>query len=121
MQNGLREYIISTLDSKGIKMLEICTSDTHFTSGKRTRQGYYPLGEMSNHSNIVEMLFDMSSKSIETSRSSNFELLLSKSKIRVMGKDQFDEYSAALDKSMNITKVFLIVTITIVLSMLLVS
>ncbi len=121
MQNGLREYIISTLDSKGIKMLEICTSDTHSTSGKRTRQGYYPLGEMSNHSNIVEMLFDMSSKSIETSRSSNFELLLSKSKIRVMGKDQFDEYSAALDKSMNITKVFLIVTITIFLSMLIVS
>lgn len=121
MQNGLREYIISTLDSKGIKMLEICTSDTHSTSGKRTRQGYYSLGEMSNHSNIVERLFDMSSKSIETSRSSNFELLLSKSKIRVMGKNQFDEYSAALDKSMNITKVFLMVTITIVLSMLIVS
>jgi putative membrane protein len=121
MQNGLREYIISTLDNKGIKMLEICTSDTHSTSGKRTRQGYYPLGEMSNHSNIVEMLFNMSSKSIETSHPSNFEFLLSKSKIRVMGKDQFDDYSGALDKSINITKVFLLVTITIVLSMLIVS
>jgi putative membrane protein len=121
MQNGLREYIISTLDNKGIKMLEICTSDTHSTSGKRTRQGYYPLGEMSNHSNIVEMLFNMSSKSIETSHPSNFEFLSSKSKIRVMGKDQFDDYSGALDKSINITKVFLLVTITIVLSMLIVS
>ncbi len=121
MQNGLREYIISTLDNKGIKMLEICTSDTHSTSGKRTRQGYYPLGEMSNHSNIAEMLFNMSSRSIETSHPANFELLLSKSKIRVMGKDQFDDYSGALDKSMNITKVFLLITITIVLSMLIVS
>jgi putative membrane protein len=63
----------------------------------------------------------MSSKSIETSHPSNFELLRSKSKIRVMGKDQFDEYSGALDKSMNITKVSLLVTITIVLFMLIVS
>jgi putative membrane protein len=121
MQNGLREYIISTLENKGIKMLEICTSDTHSTSGKRTRQGYYPLGEISNHSNIAQTLFNVSSKSMETSHPSKFELLQSKSKIRVMGKDQFDDYSGALDKSMNITKVFLLVTITIVLSMLIVS
>src|SRR5919199_2558178 len=121
MHNGLREYIINALDNKGIKMLEICTSDTHSTSGKRTRQGYYPLGEMSHHGSIVQTLFNMSSKSIETSHPSNFELLRSKSKIRVMGKDQFDEYSGALDKSMNITKLFLLVTITIVLFMLIVS
>jgi putative membrane protein len=121
MENGLREYIIGTLDKKGIKMLEICTSDTHSTSGKRTRQGYYALGNISNHNKIVEEFFNMSSKSIETACVSNFEIRLTKSKIRVMGKDQFNDYSRALDKSMNITKVFLLVTVTIVLSMLIIS
>ena len=121
MENGLREYIISTLDNKGIKMLETCTSDTHSTSGKRTRQGYYALGNITKHGKIAEMLFNISTKSIETAYLSNFELLLTKSKIRVMGKDQFDDYSCALDKSMNITKIFLLVTVITVLSMLIIS
>ena len=121
MENGLREYLINELNTKGIKMLEICTSDTHSTSGKRTRQGYYPLGTISAHSEISNMLFNVSNRSIFSACMSNFELLLAKSKIKVMGKDQFNDYSCALDKSMNITKVFLLITIAIVLSMLILS
>ena len=121
MKNGLREYLINELNTKGIKMLEICTSDTHSTSGKRTRQGYYPLGTISIHTEIANMLFDMSNRSIVNASMSNFELLVAKSKIKVMGKDQFNDYSWALDKSMNITKVFLLITIAIVLCMLIVS
>jgi putative membrane protein len=121
MENGLREYIINALNNRGIKMIEVCTSDTHSTSGKRTRQGYYSLGNISIHSKIAEIFFEISNKSIETAHISNFELLLSKSKIKVMGKDQFDDYSCALDKSMNITKIFLLVTITTFVSMLILS
>ena len=121
MDNGLREYVINELNAKGIKMLEICTSDTHSTSGKRTRQGYYPLGSISTHSEIANMLLDMSNRSIVNACMSNFELLASKSKIKVMGKDQFIDYSCALDKSMNITKVFLMITIAIILCMLIIS
>jgi putative membrane protein len=121
MENGLREYVINELNTKGIKMLEICTSDTHSTSGKRTRQGYYPLGTISTHSEIANMLLDMANRSIVDACMSNFELLVSKSKIKVMGKDQFNDYSCALDKSMNITKVFLLITIAIVLCMLIIS
>jgi putative membrane protein len=121
MENGLREHVINELNTKGIKMLEICTSDTHSTSGKRTRQGYYPLGAVSAPSEIANMLFDMSKRSIVSACMSNFELLLAKSKIKVMGKDQFNDYSWALDKSMNITKVFLLITLAVVLSMLIIS
>jgi putative membrane protein len=121
MDNGLREYVINELNAKGIKMLEICTSDTHATSGKRTRQGYYPLGTISTHSEIANMLLDMSNRSVVNACMSNFELLVSKSKIKVMGKDQFIDYSCALDKSMNITKLFLLITIAIILCMLIVS
>ena len=121
MQNGLHEYIIDSLNNKGIEMIEVCTSDTHSTSGKRTRQGYYSLGNVSPHSKIVEIFFEISSKSIKTAAISTFELLLTKSKIKVMGKDQFDDYSSALDKSMNITKIFLLVTVTTFVSMLILS
>ena len=121
MENGLREHIIDSLNNKGIEMIEVCTSDTHSTSGKRTRQGYYPLGNISSHSKIAEIFFEISSKSIKTAAISKFELLLTKSKIKVMGKDQLDDYSSALDKSMNITKVFLLVTAATFASMLILS
>jgi putative membrane protein len=121
MENGLREVIIKELNNKGIRMIEVCTSDTHSTSGKRTRQGYYSLGNITAHSKIAQVFFEISNNSIKSTQKSNFELLLTESKIKVMGKDQFDDYSSALDKSMNITKIFLLMTITIFVSMLILS
>ena len=121
MENGLREHIIDELNNKGIRMIEVCTSDTHSTSGKRTRQGYYSLGNITAHSEIAQIFFEISNNSIKSAHISNFELLLTESKIKVMGKDQFNDYSSALDKSMNITKIFLLVTITIFVSMLILS
>jgi putative membrane protein len=52
---------------------------------------------------------------------STFELLSNRSTIKVMGKNQFKDYSIALDKSMNITKVFLVITLLVFIGMLLFS
>ncbi len=121
MQNGIHEHIISTLSNNGIKMIEVCTSDTHSTSGKRTRQGYYALGNVSKPDKVAEMYLQVSKKSIQKTGLASFELLLAESNIRVMGKDQFDDYSSALDKSMNITKIFLGITLVVFVSMLITS
>ncbi|HYY67655.1 MAG TPA: DUF2070 family protein, partial [Nitrososphaeraceae archaeon] len=40
MESQVRDAVLSNLKSHGFYMLEVCTSDTHFTSGKRTRHGY---------------------------------------------------------------------------------
>ena len=74
-------------------MIEVCTSDTHSTSGKRTRQGYYTLGNLSSPDKVAAMYFQISKKSIENAGISTFELLSTESNIRVMGKNQFDEHS----------------------------
>lgn len=110
MDNDLRDHIITKLSANGIQTLELCTSDTHSTSGKRTQEGYYALGKVSNHDEIAEMYLRLSKKSIEKASAAKFELLSSTSTIKVMGYRQFDDYAAALDRSMNITKVFLAVT-----------
>jgi putative membrane protein len=121
MRNGLRERIILTLNNHGMKMIEICTSDTHMTSGKRTRQGYYALGDRSDLDLVTQIYLRVAKKSIEKMEVANFELVLAESNIKVMGKNQFDDYSSALDKSMNITKIFLGITLLIFISMLFVS
>jgi putative membrane protein len=121
MRNDLRNYIISELNNDRINMLEICTSDTHSTSGKRNRQGYYTFGNFSKPQEVAKIYLQLSRKSIEKASPSTFELLLNRSPIKVMGKNQFKDYSIALDKSMNITKLFLVITLFLFIGMLIFS
>src|SRR5919107_5913540 len=121
MDNGLRDYIISHLNNNKINMLEICTSDTHSTSGKRNRQGYYTFGNISKPDQVANIYLQLSKKSIEKASPSTYELLSSRSAIKVMGKNQFKDYSIALEKSMNLTKIFLVITLMVFIGMLILS
>jgi putative membrane protein len=121
MNNGLRDYIISRLNNNRINMLEICTSDTHSTSGKRNRQGYYTFGNISKPDQVANIYLQLSRKSIEKASPSTYELLSSRSAIKVMGKNQFKDYSIALEKSMNLTKIFLVITLMVFIGMLIFS
>ncbi len=110
MRNEIRDYVIELFKKNNLNLLEICTSDTHSTSGKRNRNGYYTLGDISTKEEIGKLFLELSSSSFNHVRNCVFETCFSKSKVRVMGADQFDDYSHALDKSMKITKVFLTFT-----------
>ena len=121
MDNGLRDYIISHLNSNRINMLEICTSDTHSTSGKRNRQGYYTFGNISKPDQVANIYLQLSRKSIEKASPTTYELLSNRSAIKVMGKNQFKDYSIALEKSMNLTKIFLVTTLLVFIGMLIFS
>jgi putative membrane protein len=107
MKNGLREAILNKLTSQERHLVEICTSDTHSTSGKRTRNGYFALGELSKEDSIVEAFQALSHRAMELAESSSLELYSAISSIKVMGSKQLDDYSSALDRSMMLTKIFL--------------
>lgn len=94
-------------------MLEICSSDTHFSSGKRTRQGYYALGNVTSYEDIIRAFSEICQKAVTNTRSSKFSFLDSYSSIKLMGRDQFDNYATALNKSMNITKISLGITLAL--------
>jgi putative membrane protein len=113
MDNALRKRIVSHMSNKGLEMLEICTSDTHATSGKRTRQGYYVFGSVTDPSVASELFYSLSRRSIANITSSKFELFSAQTRIKVMGKKQFDEYATALNKSMRLSKIFVLVTIVV--------
>ncbi len=121
MENKLRDHIIAKLSQAGIKALDICTSDTHSTSGKRTSQGYYALGKTSNHDKITELFLKLSRNSFNRVNQARFELSTSSCEINVMGNRQFDAYATALNKSMNLTKAFVAVTSLYFVLMLILS
>jgi putative membrane protein len=121
MENGLRDRIISDLASQEIEVLEVCTSDTHETSGKRNRHGYYTFGNLSDHGKVSDLCLKLARNAIQTASKATFDLLITNSKVKVMGKRQFDEYSTALDRSMRITKIFLAITMLTFVIMLIAS
>ena len=121
MENTLRDHIASKV-ANGVSMLEVCTSDTHSTSGTRTKEGYLALGSTGGANSITSAFELISKKAAEGATDfCTFELGRASSKIRVMGKKQFEDYSSALDSSMNVTKIFIGVTFATYISMLVLS
>ena len=120
MENKARNRIVSKMNDNAT-MLEICSSDTHSTSGKRTREGYFALGTTTNPDEIAKVYVELCSKALEMAARSTFELASAHSAIKVMGKKQFEDYSSALDRSVGVTKVFLGITVASFIAMLILS
>lgn len=120
MENTTRDQVVSRINGNAT-MLEICSSDTHSTSGKRTREGYFALGTTTNPDKIAKVYIELCSRAIEMAAGSAFELASAHSAIKVMGKEQFEDYSSALDRSVTVTKVFLAITVASFIAMLIFS
>lgn len=120
MENRLRDHVITKIDGD-ITMLELCSSDTHSTSGKRTREGYFALGTTTSTDYIAEAYVQLCTKAAERATRSTFELASAQSTIKVMGKKQFEDYSSALDRSMSVTKIFVAITVATYVAMLFLS
>ncbi|HEY6755913.1 MAG TPA: DUF2070 family protein [Nitrososphaera sp.] len=120
MENTARDYIVSKVSGK-VTMLEICSSDTHSTSGKRTREGYFALGTTSSLDKIAAAYIQLCTKATEVADGSAFELACAQSAIKVMGKKQFEDYSRALDRSVKVTKIFVAITVASFIAMLVLS
>jgi putative membrane protein len=108
MENSLRDKVIARASAATV--LEVCTSDTHSTSGKRTSEGYFPFGAASSQDAIAGIYAEMLDVALERLEPCTFELSSASSTVKVMGEEQFEDYSLALDRSMNITKVFVGIT-----------
>jgi putative membrane protein len=120
MENTTRDQVVSRINGNAT-MLEICSSDTHSTSGKRTREGYFALGTTTNLDKIAKVYIELCSRAIGMAAGSAFELASAHSAIKVMGKKQFEDYSSALDRSVTVTKVFLAITVASFIAMLILS
>jgi putative membrane protein len=119
MKNGIREKIALSLASQGFKIIEICTSDTHATSGKRNTKGYYTLGDITCESKIIDVFNSLATHAKKNLSHAKFDIFKTESQVMVMGTDQFDDYSNALEKSFQVTKIFLAITFVVYILMLL--
>lgn len=109
MENGLREHVVNHFAKNGLSLLEMCTSDTHFASvNVRTRTGYYPFGKLSTPDQIANWYYTIAKKAEQKLEPTSFEILEHKAEVKVMGNALLEDFSRALDRSLNLTKAFAI-------------
>lgn len=109
MENGVREKIIEGFTRKGMQLLEICTSDTHYAPVKaRNRNGYYQLGLITSAEKLAKWYLEIASAAESNTTTAKFEILENETEVKVMGQGIYEDYSKALDNSLKITKGFLI-------------
>ena len=118
MARGLREHILEHLAANNISMLEVCTSDTHYTSGRaRNLTGYFTFGSLSALDTISKWYLDMAKRAGERAESASYEATQITSELKIMGTEQFSDYSKALDRALRITKIFIGITAAVYISM----
>ena len=109
MENGIREKIIENFAGRGLQLLEICTSDTHYASVKaRNKNGYYQLGLVTGADRLSEWFLEIAANAGRNTTSAKFEILENETSVKVMGQGIYEDYSKALDRSLRITKWFLV-------------
>ncbi|MFN4336404.1 MAG: DUF2070 family protein [Candidatus Nitrosocaldus sp.] len=104
---GLSMYLEQGIKAltAGLRDVVLCTSDTHYTSGKaRNRMGYFPLGSVTNKDELRSIFMELSRSAINSASNTLYELRVSKADVKIMGDEQFRDYSYALDNAMNLTK-----------------
>ncbi len=109
MENGLRETVVNHFLNNGYDLIEICTSDTHYTTkGVRNRNGYYQFGFVTKPEDMANWYLKIAQESEKNIEPATFEILENESKVKVMGPSIFRDFSRAIDKTMTITKGFLL-------------
>jgi putative membrane protein len=109
MENGLREAVVKHFSNNGYELIEICTSDTHYTTkGVRNRNGYYQFGFVTKPEEMANWYLQIAKESEKNIESASFEILENESQVKVMGPSIFRDYSKAIDKTMKLTKGFLL-------------
>jgi putative membrane protein len=119
MENGIREFIVKHLAKHGYDLVEIATSDTHFSERLvRTKQGYYQLGVVTDRQKIADWYLQLAQKADATILPASFEILENQTKVKVMGPKIYEDFKKAIDNSLMLSKWFMIASTAMFLTSL---
>lgn len=108
MENGVREFVVERLARVGYDLLEISTSDTHFSrSTVRTKQGYYQFGAVTPREKIADWYLELAKRASEALNSGVFKILENRVDLRVMGPQVFENFGSAIENSLHLSKMFM--------------
>lgn len=121
----LREKLLGSLTRDGIAVLEVCTSDTHFTAARTLGgKGYIALGELTEFQEIGDKAGLLITKAVERLNDAEVEIRLGVSTVSTMSQSLIETFSHTLDRTLSVAKrgaipVLLISGISLIVNVLL--
>jgi len=106
---GIKEYVSAIFKERGVELVELCTTDTHFNSGKiRNPKGYYYLGEATPKERLGETLLKMLEEAGKELSDGGLWYGSFKSEVRTAGSDVWEGFSKGMDRTFGMAKRLLI-------------
>ena len=101
----LRERLMASLAQDGVSVLEICTSDTHFTAARTLGgKGYIALGQLTEFQEIERKVRLLTTKAIEKLSDAKVEIKLAYSTVSTMSESVIETFSRTLDRTLSVAK-----------------
>ena len=106
MVSGLRERILSALNSIGIDDGEVFTTDTHSVSALIiSRHGYHPVGEAIDNDKLIAYIKDVASTAIANLGSAKYSCrTITVAGVKVLGEKHLETLCLLIDRSMQTAK-----------------
>jgi putative membrane protein len=106
MVTGLREKILSSLDSMKIEESEVFTTDTHSVNAViLNRRGYHPIGEAMNHGKLIEDIKGVTSaalSNLEPAKVACDNIILPD--VKVIGEKRLEALCLLIDRTLQKAK-----------------
>ncbi|MHB8566500.1 MAG: DUF2070 family protein [Nitrososphaerales archaeon] len=100
---GFREKALDQV--KELKILELCTSDTHVTAAKTTgAKGYLALGEQISPEKFASLLGALNREAEKRSASGSFTSAIVEGTVKTIGGKLLDDFSSLLDSTTKIAR-----------------
>ncbi len=113
---NLRLILEKELQKKGLSLIEMCTTDSHFSSGKMlSEKGYYALGELSDCNYIVSRLASIANELTTDFQDCFFKTYYILSNLKILGRNQINTYSIFLNATLSYVKKGAIILFILVL------
>lgn len=102
---GLRHDIDAALAAKSIKLLEFCTSDSHFNAARiRNKRGYLALGETTPSTNITTAVSSLADQALLNTKGASLGFYEWVSYVQLPKVDLLNQMEATLTSAVNATK-----------------
>lgn len=106
MMSGLREKILAMLQEIGIVDGEVLTTDTHVVTGVvPTARGYYPIGEVIDHTKLISYIREAAAKALDDLKPAEVSRLTGTvPNVKVIGERPIADLCLLVDESMKQAK-----------------
>jgi putative membrane protein len=121
-KSGLRESIETELNKLGVKLIDLCTSDTHKLAARNlTDRGYFALGEQTSAQSVIECIINLTVISEARLNKGSLRFVGFQSKIPLIGARSLDDFAYLTGRTISMTKVYTKVSVPVVLVLLVIT